>query len=229
MNILLDLDGTLTNPEQGIVGCIRHALDTLERTIPADVDLAYYIGPPLADTFRELLSTDDPVKIDAAITAYRARFGTIGLFENEIYAGIPEALETLAARGARLFLATSKPRVYAARIVEHFGLAPFFTALHGSELDGTRTDKGDLIAHILEVEGLASAHTVMIGDRRHDVIGALRNDVRPLGVLWGFGTPDELKTAGAAGLLEEPADLGRIGLEPETASALRRNGRGDRA
>src|SRR5690606_5907314 len=167
MNILLDLDGTLTNPEQDIVGCIRHALDTLERTIPADVDLAYYIGPPLADTFRELLATDDPGKIDAAITAYRARFGTIGLFENEIYAGIPEALETLAARGARLFLATSKPRVYAARLVEHFGLAPFFTALHGSELDGTRTDKGDLIAHILEVEGLASAHTVMIGDRRH--------------------------------------------------------------
>lgn len=218
MNVLLDLDGTLTNPEQGIVGCIRHALDVLEREIPADADLARYIGPPLADAFREILATDDPAEIQAAVAAYRARFGTIGLFENELYEGIPEALEALNARNARLFLATSKPRVYAARIVEHFGLAKFFAGLYGSELDGTRTDKGELIAHILATERLAPADTVMIGDRRHDVIGALRNGVRPFGVLWGFGTLDELKAAGAAGFLEEPADLGRIELGPRSAA-----------
>jgi len=220
MNVFLDLDGTLTNPEQGIVACIRHALDVLDRSVPANVDLTRYIGPPLADAFRELLATDDRAEIEAAVTAYRARFGTIGLFENELYDGIPEALEALTARNARLFLATSKPRVYAVRIVEHFGLARFFAGLYGSELDGARTDKGELIAHILATERLAPEDTVMIGDRRHDVIGALRNGVRPLGVLWGFGTLDELRAAGAAGFLEQPAELGRIGLGADSAAAL---------
>src|SRR5690606_1583487 len=98
MNVFLDLDGTLTNPEQGIVACIRHALDVLDRSVPANVDLTRYIGPPLADAFRELLATDDRAEIEAAVTAYRARFGTIGLFENELYDGIPEALEALTAR-----------------------------------------------------------------------------------------------------------------------------------
>jgi phosphoglycolate phosphatase len=215
MNVLLDLDGTLTNPEQGIVACIRHAADALERTIPADCDLARYIGPPLADAFREILSIDDPADVDAAITAYRARFATIGLFENEVYPGIPEALQALTAKGARLFLATSKPRVYATRIVEHYGLATFFQALHGSELDGTRTDKADLIAHILDTERLAAEESVMVGDRRHDVVGALRNRVRPVGVLWGFGTRTELTAAGATEFLETPAELGRLTTERE--------------
>lgn len=210
MNVLLDLDGTLTNPEQGIVGCIRHALVALDRTLPADCDLARYIGPPLADAFRELLATDDRAEVDAAITAYRARFASVGLFENEVYAGIPEALDALTAQGARLFLATSKPLVYARRIVEHYGLATFFERLHGSELDGTRTDKTDLIAHILDTERLAPEETVMVGDRRHDVVGALRNRVRPLGVLWGFGSREELTATGAAEVLETPADLGRL-------------------
>jgi len=222
MNVLLDLDGTLTNPEQGIVACIRHALDVLERTVSADVDLTRYIGPPLADAFREILATNDRAEIEAAVAAYRARFGTIGLFENELYAGIPEALEALTARNARLFLATSKPRVYAVRIVEHFGLAKFFTGLYGSELDGTRTDKGELIAHILATERLEPSDTVMIGDRKHDVIGALRNRVRPLGALWGFGTLEELRAAGAAGFLEKPTDLGRIGLDTESAADVTR-------
>ena len=210
MNVLLDLDGTLTNPEQGIVGCIRHALVELDHPIPQGIDLTHYIGPPLADTFREILATNDVGHVDAAITAYRARFGTVGLFENEVYDGIPNALEALVASNARLFLATSKPRVYAARIVEHFGLAQFFTELHGSELDGTRTNKAELIAHIMRVEGLAAEETVMIGDRRHDVAGALANGVRPLGVLWGFGTREELLAAGATELLEKPADLRRL-------------------
>jgi phosphoglycolate phosphatase len=195
MNILLDLDGTLTNPEQGIVGCIRHALAELDHPLPQDVDLARYIGPPLADAFREILAT---------------RFGTVGLFENEVYDGIPEALEALVASNARLFLATSKPRVYAVRIVEHFGLSKFFDGLHGSELDGTRTDKAELIAHIMQIERLSPEETVMVGDRRHDVVGALANRVRPLGVLWGFGSRDELSAAGASELLERPADLRRL-------------------
>lgn len=210
MNILLDLDGTLTNPEQGIVGCIRHALAELDHPLPQDVDLARYIGPPLADAFREILATSDPEHVAAAVAAYRARFGTVGLFENEVYDGIPEALEALVASNARLFLATSKPRVYAVRIVEHFGLSKFFDGLHGSELDGTRTNKAELIAHIMQIERLSPEETVMVGDRRHDVVGALANRVRPLGVLWGFGSRDELAAAGASELLERPADLRRL-------------------
>ena len=215
MNVLLDLDGTLTNPEEGIVACIRHAVDALDGTIPPDCDLAQYIGPPLTHTFEAILATDDPRRIDAAITAYRARFATVGLFENEVYPGIPEALERLAAGGARLFLATSKPLVYARRIVEHFGLARFLTGIHGSELDGTRTDKRDLIAHILSAERLDPQETLMVGDRRYDVHGALANRVRPFGVLWGFGTREELAVAGATRFLESPAELRRL---PERAA-----------
>ncbi len=210
MNVLLDLDGTLTNPEEGIVACIRHAVDSLDGTIAADCNLAQYIGPPLTQTFADLLATDDPREVDAAITAYRARFATLGLFENEVYPGIPEALGALTAQGARLFLATSKPLVYARRIVEHFGLAKFLTGVHGSELDGTRTDKRDLIAHILATEQLVPEETVMVGDRRYDVLGALANRVRPFGVLWGFGTREELIAAGATRFLESPAELPRL-------------------
>lgn len=211
MHILLDLDGTLTNPEEGIVGCILHAFRELGRP-PPDCDLTSYIGAPLADVFRELLETDDPRDVDAALAAYRARFATLGMFENEVYPGIPEALATLTAAGARLYLATAKPLVYAAKIVEHYGLARFFERLHGSELDGTRTDKRHLIAHILETERLDPSTTVMVGDRRHDVAGALHNRVTPYGVLWGFGTREELAAAGASRLLETPDALTQIAV-----------------
>lgn len=208
VNIFFDLDGTLTDPREGIVACIRHALTCLRQPSPDDAALALFIGPPLRDAFRELLPADHgDDAIEAAVTAYRDRFSTVGIFENGVFDGIPDVLENLSRRGARLFVVTSKPHVFATQVLEHFGLATHFAAVYGSELDGARSDKGELIAHALKKEGLNAADTVMVGDRRHDVVGALTNGVRPAGVLWGYGSADELAGAGARWLFRAPSDM----------------------
>jgi phosphoglycolate phosphatase len=211
LNVLLDLDGTLTDPAQGIVACIEHALASLHEPVPADTDLTKFIGPPLRDTFCELLSTtDDDKRIDKAVAAYRERFGAIGMFENVVYDGIPSALQELSARNAKLYVATSKPLVYAQRILENFGLVAYFRGVFGSELDGARSNKGELIAHILAVSGLRAEQTVMVGDRRHDIVGALKNRVFPAGVLWGYGSWRELTDAGAKKLIHQPDSLSQL-------------------
>jgi len=209
MNVLFDLDGTLTDPHDGITASIEHALRKLGVSSPPRHALKRFIGPPLRDTFAHLLggarvASTDPALIDAAITFYRERFSTTGLFENVPYPGIHATLSVLEQRGAALYLATSKPRVYAERIVDHFGLGKFLTAVHGSELDGTRTDKVLLIAHILLTESLSASATAMVGDRSHDVVGAVANGVLPVGALWGYGSRDELVAAGATVLCERP-------------------------
>ena len=211
MNILFDLDGTLTDSREGILACIRHALDALGAPLAADVDLDRFLGPPLWGTFRELLPAGSgEVKVDAAVAAYRERFTRVGMFENRVYDGIPEALATLAGNGTRLFVATSKPRVFAERILAHFGLADRFERIFGSELDGRLTDKGELIAHVLSTSGLDAAETAMVGDRRHDLEGALQNRVFAVGALWGYGSRDELTASGADLLLERPGELATV-------------------
>ena len=207
MNILLDLDGTLTDPREGIVGCIRHALTGLEHRCPSDSELARYIGPPIQETFRELMNSTDPARIDAAVALYRERYSVTGMFENAVYPGIYTALTELKALGAALYVATSKPGVFVVKIVEHFRLHEFFHAVYGSELDGTRSNKAELINHILRAESLSPRSTCMVGDRLHDMVGAKTNDVFPVGVLWGYGSREELVSAGAAILCESPGML----------------------
>lgn len=206
MNILFDLDGTLTDPREGIVACIKHGLSSLGEPSPPDSDLERFIGPPLHDTFARLLSGDS-TRIEAAIRAYRERFATVGMFENAVYSGIPGVLESLGALGAELYVATSKPQVFAERILAHFGLWGHFKGIFGSELSGVRSDKGELIGHVLATARLRSDETVMVGDREHDVRGARRNHIRAVGVLWGYGSREELTVAGAERLLEQPSDL----------------------
>lgn len=207
--LLFDLDGTLTDPKEGITKCIAHALTRMGRTPPPLDELAFAIGPPLRPTFGRLLDTNDRERIESALAAYRERFATIGLFENALYANIRESLELAHAAGHRLFLATSKPHVYATRILDHFGIAPLFHGVYGSELDGRRDDKGELIAHLLEQENLIAAECRMFGDRLHDVIGAAKNGIETVGVTWGYGSHDELATAGASALCHAPIDLPR--------------------
>jgi phosphoglycolate phosphatase len=207
VNVLIDLDGTLSNPAAGMVACVKHALKMLQRAAPADRDLTRYIGPPLEETFRDLLGTEDKAQIANAVRLYRERYSTEGLFQNIVYPGVPAALKALERDGARLYLATSKPQVFAERILAHFGLAGHFHAIHGSGLDGTRANKAELIAHILEVESIPAGAACMVGDRSHDVVGARANGVRAIGVLWGFGSKEELLSAGAATLCEAPAQL----------------------
>lgn len=220
MNVLFDLDGTLTDPQEGILACLRHALSTVDQPIPDDDTLRLLIGPPLREGISQLLHcpAEDPL-IDAAITAYRDRFSTVGLFENHLYEGILEALSALAEQGS-LYVVTSKPRVFAERIVTHFGLNAYIQEVYGSELDGTRSDKGDLIAHALAQSNLAAAETVMVGDRRYDIIGALRHQVWPVGVLWGYGSRQELIQAGGQQLLDHPSDLFTLRPMSDTKSEL---------
>ena len=211
MNVLLDLDGTLTDPKQGIVGCIQHALRSLgQQDVPEESALLRYIGPPLRAAFLELLPADRHTEVELAIDKYRERYGAVGMFENSVYPGIPAALELLCQRGARLFLATAKPGFYARQILDHFKLSSHFEAIYGSELDGTRSDKGDLIRYILANSQLHPARTTMVGDRHHDALGAKANGVRSVGVLWGYGGREELLGAGVESLLSDPGELGRL-------------------
>ena len=204
---VFDLDGTLTDPRDGIVRCIDHALTRLGYRNPGEDSLAKYIGPPLFSTFRELLHTDDPSLIETAIAAYRERFSNVGMFENRIYEGVPDALERLRSYGATLVVATSKPEVFARRILQHFELNGWFKEVYGSKLDGTLSDKKDLVGHILERERISPTCSVMVGDREHDVVGAKGNGVRAIGVLWGYGGRVELEGAGADWLCEAPSAL----------------------
>jgi phosphoglycolate phosphatase len=203
--ILLDLDGTLTDPQIGITRSIRHALETLNLPVPSAQALISFIGPPLLETFHDLVG--DAILAQRCVDHYRERFSTVGLYENEIFTDVPEMLDQLVAAGHRLYLATSKPHVFASRILDHFGLTPRFTAIYGSELDGTRTRKADLIAHLLATEGLGGEPAVMIGDREHDVHGAAANNLPVIGVLYGYGSRAELEAAGATAFVAAPAEI----------------------
>ena len=207
MNLLFDLDGTLTDPFTGITKCIAYALDMLGRKSPPRESLHWCIGPPLRDSFAKLLASDDDALTEKAVALYRERFGSVGLFENEVYDGIPELLEALQKNGHTLYVATSKPAVYAERIIAHFGLHRYFKCIFGSELDGTRSDKTSLISHILERELIAPSETSMIGDRGHDIVGATENGIYGFGVLWGYGTKDELENSGATAFFKTPREL----------------------
>lgn len=223
MNILFDLDGTLTDPQVGILACLRHALRTVHQPIPDDHALRALIGPPLREGISQLLGhpPEDPL-VEATITAYRDRFSTVGLFENRLYDGILDGLAALVPQGP-LLVVTSKPRVFAEQIVAHFGLDRYIQTIYGSELDGTRSDKGDLIAYALAQSGLVAAETVMVGDRHYDIRGARRHRVKPVGVLWGYGSRQELIQAGSHHLLHQPRDLATLGAmgELETQTWIR--------
>lgn len=195
--LLFDLDGTLTDPERGITACLQHALRTLGRDVPPAASLRHYIGPPLRASFAAMLRSDEAPLLDAALALYRERFAATGLYENQVYPFVPDGLATLRAARHRLWVATSKPTVYARRIVDHFGLAPFFEGVYGSELTGERADKRDLVRHVVAMEGLTPGQTWMIGDRGHDMHGGRANGTRTAGVLWGYGSATELVEAGA--------------------------------
>ena len=193
--LFFDLDGTLTDPKPGIAGSIQYALEKLDRPVPSQDELAWCIGPPLRASFVALLGGEELA--DRAVALYRERFGEVGLFENSLYPDIPAVLAALARSPRRLFVATSKPHVFASRIIEHFGLAGYFEHIFGSELDGSRVDKADLLAYALTQSGIDPSQALMIGDRSHDVAGARANGIDAVGVTYGYGTEAELIEAGA--------------------------------
>jgi phosphoglycolate phosphatase len=208
-HLFFDLDGTLTDSRPGILRSLRHALTVLGREVPADEALLRFIGPPTNDTFRELLGTADPELNLRAIGVYRERFVELGMFENSVYPGIVAGLSALRDADFPLLVVTSKPEVYANQIIDHFELRQFFSHVYGSELSGERGNKGELIAHVLASEGLSSADAWMFGDRLHDIRGAKLNGLCAAGVLWGYGSKDELSEAGADALFADMPELVR--------------------
>jgi phosphoglycolate phosphatase len=212
-HIYFDLDGTLTDPYEGITRCILYALDKLGFPHP-DRDFLYScIGPPLYDTFPQLVGEKLTLQ---AVDLYRERFNDVGWQENRPYHGILEALAAIRGNGHTLFVATSKPRVQASRIVEHFGMGAFFESVYGCELDGTRSKKTELLRFAIAQNPVAEART-MVGDRKHDLIGAVENGMRPVGVAYGYGSIEELKAAGASHIADTPESLpGIIGEHHES-------------
>jgi phosphoglycolate phosphatase len=205
MIALFDLDGTLTDPKTGITRSVQYALDKLRRPVPDADELTWMIGPPLIAGFTELLGGAGEVQ--EAVRLYRERYSDIGLYENEVYAGIPALLQDLRAKDVRLYVATSKLQSFARRILDHFELSQFFSEIYGSDLDNRNADKRDLLRHILEQERFDPAGAVMIGDRKHDAIGAKANGLASIGVTWGYGSRQELLDAGVACLVDAPEGL----------------------
>jgi len=206
-DLLFDLDGTLTDPKPGITRCIQHALTELGVEAPDADALEWCIGPPLIKSFARILGNDDPERVQQAVLLYRERFAEVGLYENRVYDGIPETLQALQKRGFRLFLATSKPRVFAEKILEHFGLHTFFTEAFGSELNGHLTDKPSLVRHILAQTGGSPDHTMIIGDRKYDLLGGRANAIHAAAVTYGYGSVEELRQAGADLLFHAPQQI----------------------
>jgi phosphoglycolate phosphatase len=202
-DIYIDLDGTLTDPFEGISNCIAYAMERLGHPRPDDETMRRCIGPPLLGTFEALLGRQLAPR---ALDHYRERFGDTGWRENAVYPGIREALAIIGGAGHGCYVATTKPHVFARRIIEHFDLAGFFTDIYGAELDGTRSDKTALLRFAAGQRTGARA-SVMIGDRRHDVVGARNNGFRAIGVTWGYGTGGELLGAGAHCLANAPEQL----------------------
>lgn len=198
-HVLLDLDGTLTDPKLGITRCIEYALQKMQ-VMHQQPSLDWCIGPPLIESFEILLNTSDKNTLEQALAFYRERFSEVGLYENNIYPDVAVGLHRLQQKGLTLYLATSKPHVFARRILEHFDLADCFKAVYGSELSGERNHKTDLIAYLLQQEGIDPVLSMMVGDRKHDIIGARNNGIKTIAVTYGYGSNEEL-------LQEQPAYL----------------------
>jgi phosphoglycolate phosphatase len=204
-HLFLDLDGTITDPREGIVSSIVFALTRLGRPIPESETLTRFIGPPLGRVFESLLGSDDAALIQSAVAAYRERFGTIGIFENNLYPGMLDALESLVDRGLKLYVVTSKPAVYAERIVQHFELSGYFLRVYGPALDDFHGSKGTLIRKALLAEDLDPNSVIFIGDRAEDVTGAKENGMRSVGVTWGYGSREDLKASDL--VVNSPSEL----------------------
>ena len=208
LTLLFDLDGTITDSRPGIVRCIAHALEELGRPAPADSELTRFVGPPLAASFQTLLGTADAEVVERAIALYRERFDRVGIFENTVYPGMHEALAMLAGDGHYLAVVTAKPRAYAVRIIEHFGLAPMFRSVHGPDLAHRHYTKAFLIEEALASAGPdRRALAMMIGDRTDDIDAAREACVRATAVTWGYGTADELRDAMPDAIVDSPQAL----------------------
>lgn len=205
--MLFDLDGTLTDPGLGITNSVMHALRQMGAAVSERSALYPFIGPPLKDSFHRFFAFTEE-QCQEAIRYYREYFKRQGIFENEVYEGICELLAGLKKEGKTLAVATSKPEVFAIQILKYFDLFQYFDLVAGATLDGSRSEKADVIRYALEQLGLPDKSAVlMVGDREHDILGAKENGLASIGVLYGYGSREELRKAGAAWIVETPEEI----------------------
>lgn len=207
--ILFDLDGTLTDPKEGITKCVQHALEYFNIYQPDNDKLTCFIGPPLHQSF-EVFYGFDSQKAMLAVEKYRERYKTVGVFENELIDGVDNMLKRLKQEGKILAIASSKPIIFVEQILTHFNIRQYFDVVAGSNLDGSQTDKAEVIQDALaqlDIDKSDHAQTVMVGDRRHDVEGAKKCGIACIGVRFGFAEPNELETAGAVMIAENIEQL----------------------
>ncbi len=207
--IFFDLDGTLTDPKEGITNCVKYALEQFGIHETDNSKLMKFIGPPLVYSFREYYGFDEE-KALAAVAKYRERFSTVGIFENRVYNGIEDFLQRLVDAGRVLVLATSKPKIFADRIVVKYRLRPYFKLICGSELDGTRNEKNEVIEYAIEKLAIPRDKILMVGDRKHDIIGAKKCGIASCGVRFGYAEPGELEDAGADHIADDLNELYKI-------------------
>ena len=209
LNLFFDLDGTLIDPQEGLTKAIQVSLEKMgEKDIPTSHELRWCIGPPLWNSFEVLLGPG--ADIGEAMDYYREYFTDDGMYQADVYDGIGEMFDSFHQVDAQMFIATSKPAIYAQEIIEHFGIHAHVERLFGSELDGTNSDKTELLKFALDETGADPAKSVMIGDRQFDIFGARNNDIPSVGALWGFGDPEELHLAEADSLAGTPEEVPEI-------------------
>lgn len=208
--VLFDLDGTLTDSSSGIINSIIYALDKYGITVYDTNILKKFLGPPLHESFKEFYGFNDEKAMEA-VKYYREYFSTKGLLENQVYDGIPELLKILADNGKKLIVATSKPQQFTDRIMKHFDLAKYFEFVAGSNMDGTRSKKADVIEYALnKCQITDKSKVVMVGDRKRDIIGAKAVGIDSIGAEYGYGDYDELKSAGATHIVKTVNELKNI-------------------
>lgn len=205
--LLFDLDGTLTDSQEGIFNCVEYALSAEGIEVTDRGSLRRFIGPPLVDSFMQFYGFSRE-RAEKATAKYRERYAETGIFENRVYEGVPQMLDVLKKSGKRLAVATSKPEVYAGRILEKFGILQYFEVVTGAELDGRRNAKAEVIEECLKRLGVTDKGAVlMVGDRRHDVEGAKRCEIKCAGVRFGYADEGELEEAGADFIFDTPNQL----------------------
>lgn len=206
VTVCFDLDGTLLDSHDGLVRSYAHALAAMGRPPAAPEALRSCIGPPIRENLARLLGTTDPASIEAAVTAFRARYDAVGWSESRLYEGVVPMLAAVRDLGVRVLIATAKPQKFTDRIVAHFGLDRLVHAAFGPTLDGSLDDKRRLLAHVIETTSIDPARATLVGDRHTDVVAATTHGLFPLGVAWGYGSRDELYGAGAAIVVDTPGE-----------------------
>lgn len=211
--ILFDLDGTLTDSGEGIMNAVRYTLERYGRTA-TEAQLRSFIGPPLQTQFQQFLNVSEE-EGKRAVSIYREYYTDRGIFENKLYPGVIELLEQLKYAGFRICMATSKPEKFAVQIAEHFSFASYFDRIGGALMNGNRTKKCEVIEYVLGEEGISKESrsrdgVLMIGDREHDILGARQTGIHSMGVLYGYGSREELEDAGAERIAETPEQIWEI-------------------